>query len=105
MDPKKFNFLPETYEKIIYRHAGDLDITSPNVYVSETILSDVGYYLPILLVSTDGEKWFNTDYPNRDASGIEEAVATLSVRGDGFFIMGTRSTVGKLYYRVLGIKI
>ena len=105
IDLKKFNFLPQTYEKIAYRHEDTLTITTPGNYETETIYSSAGFYIPIVLISLDGQKWFNADYPPRSNTEAPLADASVSVYSDGFNILATRSTAGTLYYRVLGIRI
>lgn len=101
-----FNFLPAAYDRIKYIHNDTLTITEAGMYVFKNVPTNgIGYFLPILLISLDGETWYDASYPPEDDSGTILARGDLLLYGDRINISGTRNTAGTLYIRVMGIEL
>lgn len=105
MDTTKFNFLPAAYDTIAYTHSGQHTI-SGGIFSYEVVYTNgVGFFLPVILISLDGEEWFNADYPPRNQFGQSTASAYVTVFQDRFSISGFREPDGILYWKVLGLRI
>ena len=106
MDVTKFNFLPASYDRIKYIYQGTITIPQAGYYEYKTVYTDgAGFFLPIFLISLDGEAWYDAAYPPESDNGTILARGELLLYADRMNIGGTRNVAGTFHFKVMGIEL
>lgn len=111
MDVTKFNFLPASYDRIIYIAEGFSQQINGTGTVKTVYTNGIGFFFPLCIFSIDQETWYSTEYPPQDSAGSQTMSGSVVVYGDRFtftgFINGQAYSTGtyNIYFKLLGIEL
>lgn len=104
-----FNFLPASYDRIIYIADGYSVQTNGVGAVHTKYTNGIGFFLPLCIMSTDQVTWYSVEFPPQDSNGNQTMSGQVIVYGDRFTftgsINGANTGVHNIYYKLLGIEI
>lgn len=109
MEITNFNFLPSAYDKIIYIAEGFSTQVNGVGNVKTVYTNGIGFFFPLVIMSTDQENWYSLEYPPQDDQGSQTMSGQVNVYGDRFtftgYINAAQTGTHNIYFKLLGIEI